>query len=86
MTSQTFKLLPLREEHEDEPERWIKPLETLALELLGLSHIFPEEPSLFSAVCKMEGIKELGDKMEFMSYRRTIFEICGLLSKAKDRL
>lgn len=80
MTSQTFKLLPMREEEQD----WIKPLETLSIELLGLSKIFPQNPSLFSAVCKMEGIKEMGDKMDFMTYRRTIFEICGLLGKAKE--
>lgn len=80
MTSQTFKLLPMREENQE----WIKPLETLSLELLGLSTIFPENPSLFSALCKMEGMRELGNKMDFMAYRRTIFEICGLLGKAKD--
>lgn len=80
MTSQTFKLLPMREEDQE----WIKPLETLSLELLGLSAIFPENPSLFSALCKMEGMRELGNKMDFMAYRRTIFEICGLLGKAKD--
>ena len=81
MTAQTFKLLPMREEDEE----WIKPLETLSLELLGLSKIFPENPSLFSAVCKMEGIKELGEEMDFMLYRRTIFEICGLLTKAAEK-
>lgn len=80
MTSQTFKLLPMREEEQE----WIKPLETLSIELLGLSKIFPQNPSLFSAVCKMEGIKEMGEKMDFMTYRRTIFEICGLLGKAKE--
>lgn len=80
MTSQTFKLLPMREEEQE----WIKPLETLSIELLGLSKIFPQNPSLFSAVCKMEGIKEMGDRMDFMTYRRTIFEICGLLGKAKE--
>lgn len=80
MTSQTFKLLPMREEEQE----WIKPLETLCLELLGLSVIFPENPSLFSALCKMEGMKELGEQMDFMTYRRTIFEICGLLGKAKN--
>lgn len=80
MTSQTFKLLPMREEGQE----WTKPLETLSIELLGLSKIFPQNPSLFSAVCKMEGIKEMGDRMDFMTYRRTIFEICGLLGKAKE--
>jgi hypothetical protein len=80
MVSQTFKLLPMREEEQE----WIKPLQTLSLELLGLSSLFPDNPSLFSAVCKMEGIRELGDKMDFMMYRRTIFEICGLLNKARE--
>jgi len=32
----------------------------------------------------MEGIKEVGEKMDFMMYRRTIFEICGLLNKARE--
>lgn len=80
MTSQTFKLLPMREEEQE----WIKPLETLSVELLGLNALFPDNPSLFSAVCKMEGIKELGEDMDFMSFRRSIFEICGLLSKARN--
>ena len=82
MTSQTYKLLPMREEGKD----WIKPLETLSLELLGLNALFPDNPSLFSAVCKMEGIKELGEDMEFMTYRRSIFEICGLLSEASQKI
>jgi len=34
----------------------------------------------------MEGIKELGEDMEFMTYRRSIFEICGLLSEASQRI
>ena len=80
MTSQTFKLLPMREEEQE----WIKPLETLSLELLGLNALFPENPCLFSAVCKMEGIRKMGEEMDFMMYRRTIFEICGLLNKARD--
>ena len=80
MTSQTFKLLPMREEEQE----WTKPLETLSIELLGLSKIFPQNPSLFSAVCKMEGMRELGNDMDFMTYRRTIFEVCGLLGKAKE--
>lgn len=82
MCSQTFKLLPMREEEQD----WIKPLETLSLELLGLNALFPENPSLFSAVCKMEGIREVGEEIEFMTFRRTIFEICGLLTKARDNI
>lgn len=80
MTSQTFKLLPMREEAQE----WIKPLQTLSLELLGLNALFPENPSLFSAVCKMEGIRKLGEEMDFMMFRRTIFEICGLLNKARE--
>lgn len=82
MTSQTFKLLPMREEEQE----WLKPLETLSLELLGLNTLFPDNPCLFSAVCKMEGICEQGEEMDFMMYRRTIFEICGLLSKARDNI
>lgn len=82
MTSQTFKLLPMREEGQE----WTKPLETLSIELLGLSKIFPQYPCLFSAACKMEGIKDLGEDLDFMSYRRVIFEICSLLNKAHNSI
>lgn len=80
IVNKTFRLLPAREEGED----WEKPLETLLLELVGFSSLYPNSELLFSIICKMQGLKESGSEIEFMMYRRTIFELCGLLNKLKQ--
>lgn len=77
--NQIYKVLCLREEEKE----WRKPIETLSIELLGMHQLFPEQLQLFSLVCKLQGI--LADEdMDFMLYRRTIFECCSLVNKIKD--
>lgn len=80
--NQIFKLLPMREEGQD----YIKPTETLIVELLGMAHLLPEVKELFSLVCKLEGLKEGGEEIEFFLYRRTIFECCGIIDQIKRTL
>lgn len=80
--NQVFSLLPKREEGLD----WVKPLETLTIEVSGMNGLFPENKDLFSLVCKMQGLLEGGDAIEFMLYRRTIFEACSLISKVKSNV
>ena len=77
---QIFKLLPTLEEEKD----WIKPLETLTIELLGMSNLFPDLPELLSLVCKLEGLKDSGEDIDFLLFRRTIFECCGLVNQVKS--
>lgn len=79
--NQIFKLLPMREESKD----WEKPLETLIIELLGMSSLFSDQKDLLSLVCKLEGLKEGGEEIEFLLYRRTIFECCGLVDQIKKQ-
>lgn len=74
--NQIFACLPKREEEGD----YIKPLETLTVELLGFSTLLETEPSLFSLTCKLKGLQEGGDEIDFMLYRRTIFEACGMVN------
>ena len=79
--NQIYKALCLREEEKE----WVKPLETISIELLGMHNLFPEELNLFSLICKLQGI--LADlTMDFMQYRRTIFECCSLVNKIKDNI
>ena len=78
---QIFKLLPMWEEGKD----WTKPLQTLIIELLGMSHLFPELTKLVSLVCKMEGLKTCSGDNDFMLYRRTVFECCGILEDVKSQ-
>ena len=80
--SQIFKLLPMREEQLD----WQKPLETLAVELLGMQKLFPQLEDLISLICKLLGLLDENIKDDFYLYRRTIFECCGLVNKLKEQL
>lgn len=78
--NQIYKALCLREEDKE----WKKPIETLSIELLGMSQLFPSNNTLFSLVCKLQGITD--DTVDFMMYRRTIFECCSLINKIKDNI
>lgn len=81
--NQTYKLLPVREEDKD----WIKPLQTLYIELLGMNDLLkPEQEVLLSLVCKLDGLRIGGEDIEFPLYRRTIFECCGLIDTLKKSL
>lgn len=79
--NQIFKLLPLREEDKD----WQKPLDTLSLEVLGMSSLFPDKKDLVSLVCKLEGLRVAGADMEFYAYRRAIFECCSIVDRLKGQ-
>lgn len=78
--NQIYKALCLREEEKE----WKKPIETLSIELLGMNKLFPDNNVLFSLVCKLQGITD--DTVDFMMYRRTIFECCSLVNKIKDSI
>lgn len=77
--SQIFKLLPMAEEKQD----YKKPLETIILELLGMQKLFEEKDSLVALICKLRGLMELDLETNFLLYRRTIFECCGLVDKVQ---
>lgn len=80
ITGSVFKLLPMREEEQE----YVKPLETLYLELLGLCDLLqPQQEKLLMLVSKMNGLR-LEPDMDFAMYRRTIFECCGLLNDIKQ--
>ena len=75
-----YKLLPLREEGSD----WVKPLETILEELVGMNRLLIDlQPELFPVICKLEGLFSLTNDEDMLLYRRTIFECLSLLSKLK---
>lgn len=80
ISGQIFRLLPVREEGKD----WEKPLETLIVELLGMNSLLEDQKDLFTLVCKLEGLKA-DPQIDFMLYRRTIFECCSLAMKVRDK-
>lgn len=79
---QTFKLLPTWEEGKD----WWKPLDTLLNELIGLFYLFPEMSTGLIVISKLEGLRQQGSTVDFVTYRRIIFECCSLLSKISEQL
>lgn len=80
IVGQIFRLLPTREEGVD----WIKPLDTIILELTGMASFFTDQTKFFALLCKLNGLKELGEEVDFMLFRRTIFEACGLTNEIKE--
>lgn len=81
--NQVYRLLPVREEGKD----WKKPLETLIVELLGMSSLFSDQKDFLSVVCKLEGLRvSTTEEVDFMLYRRTIFEACGIINKLREQL
>ena len=80
LQSQVFKLLPMQEEGQD----CKKPLETIILELLGMQGLFSNLETLVTLICKLQGLNEIDGNENFLLYRRTIFECCGLLDKVAE--
>lgn len=74
LKNQIFHLLPSNEEGDD----WLKPLDTIILEISGLSNLFPEDSKMLELFSKLEGLKIQGEKIDFKWFRRIIFECCSL--------
>ena len=76
--NQTYKLLPMREEGID----WQKPLTTILEELSGMSRLFVgQQDKFFPILCKLEGLFELTEADDFLTYRGVIFECLGLMNE-----
>ena len=79
LTNQTWKLIPMRENEED----WEKQLDTVIIEVSGLNEIFKECPQFLQALTKLEGLK-INKEIDFLLYRKTVFEIINLLQAMKN--
>lgn len=75
LTNQIFRLLPANEEGED----WVKPLETILIEIAGLSALYPANEKLFTLLTKLEGLHSKREEIDFPLFRRIIFECCSLV-------
>ena len=73
LTNQLWKLIPMREHEED----WSKQLDTVILEIAGLSEIFLHPHFLLQLLSKLEGLKV--EETSFELYRKTVFESISLL-------
>lgn len=73
LTNQMWKLLPMLENNED----WEKQLDTVILEVAGMSEIFLKDPQFLQLLAKLEGLKVSFEN--FRLFRKTIFESISLL-------
>ena len=67
----------MREHNED----WHKQLDTVILEVAGLSNIFCSVPQFLQLLSKLEGMNE--KDLSFEQYRKTVFECINLLEDIK---
>ena len=78
LTNQIWKLIPMRENKED----WEKQLNTVIIEIAGLSEIFSSVPLFLQLLAKLEGLK-LEEEITFDLYRKTVFECLTLIQGLK---
>ncbi len=70
-----WKLIPMRENQEN----WQKQLDTVLLEIVGLSEIFLQNPQFLQLLAKLEGLRT--EEISFNLYRKTVFEAISLLQE-----
>ncbi len=81
--NQVYKLLPLRQQGTD----WIKPLETIVEQLIGMKRLINGQDDLFFLIlCKLEGLFELTLKEDMPLYRRIIFQSLSLLNSLDGQI
>jgi len=81
LTNQLWKLIPMRENGEN----WLDQLNTVILEILGLSEIFIQNDNFLILLSKLEGLKKSED-LTFSLYRKTVFESISLLREILNAL
>ena len=74
LTNQLWKLIPMKENGEN----WLEQLNTVLVEIRGLSEIFASNDQFLILLSKLEGLK-VSEDLEFIIYRKTVFESISLL-------
>lgn len=82
IVGQIFRLLPTFEEGKD----WIKPLDTLIIELTGMSLMLNQDTKIYQLIYKLQGLKEQGTEIDFLLFRRMVFEACGIANEIQESL
>lgn len=78
LTNQLWKLIPMRENHEN----WENQIDTVLVELVGLNKILYNNEKFLILLSKLEGLKDA--EVEFKTYRKTVFETMSLLGELQN--
>lgn len=79
LINQIWKLLPMRENEED----WQKQLDSVLVELRGLSVMFGDQLNFLILLSKLEGLR---DTQNFMTYRVVVFSAISLLTELTNSI
>ena len=74
LTNQLWKLIPMKENGEN----WLEQLNTVLIEIRGLSEMFASNDKFLILLSKLEGLR-VSEDLEFSTYRKTVFESISLL-------
>lgn len=77
LTNQLWKLIPMRENNEN----WTNQLETVIVDIAGKDEIFLHHSHFLQLLSKLEGLRV--QDVEFVIYRKTVFECINLLQEIK---
>ena len=78
LTNQMWKLIPMRENHEE----WEKQLTTVIIDIAGKDEIFLHNSQFLQLLSKLEGLRVVD--VDFSIYRKTIFECINLINGTKS--
>ena len=74
LTNQLWKLIPMKENGEN----WLEQLNTVLVEIRGLSEIFASNDKFLILLSKLEGLR-VSEDLSFPICRKTVFESISLL-------
>ena len=78
LVNQMWKLIPMRENNEN----WLKQLDTVINEIVGLNEILLSRPQFLQLLSKLEGLRVGEHSFDF--YRKTVFEAINVLQELKN--
>ena len=77
LINQMWKLIPMRENEEN----WSGQLDSLIIELAGLSELACQDEKFLILLSKLKGL--IIEKTDFFIYRKTVFECISLLKELR---
>ena len=80
LMNQLWKLIPMRENGEN----WERQLSMVTIEIAGLGELFGNYLDFTILLSKLEGLLIEKDNIDFLDYRKTIFDSINLLKRLEN--
>ena len=80
LMNQLWKLIPMRENGEN----WERQLSLVTIEIAGLGTLFRESLDFTILLSKLEGLLIEKENIDFLDYRKTVFDSINLLKGLEE--